>query len=174
MDRDVVDDANISSIEGWSSTLGAEGREDDRRDDIHRELRDVRELKGGDEDDGMEDEEEERAKGGSTAGGEGDDGWLALLVIVMGEVDAARGGGCERGGERDEIGKDKDGVANGFSFGRGGSLGPDDAGPSPISFPLPLGTNSESESKSKSDTSSSLSTACPSALISPSRPTPVS
>jgi hypothetical protein len=92
---------------------------------------------------------------------------------MVGEVDIARGGGgCARGGERDEIGNvgDKVGVANGFSFGRGRSLAPSGACPFSVVLPLPLGAKnvSESRSKSNSDTSISLLMACVFALITPS------
>jgi len=139
-------DENISSSEGCSSTLGAAGREDDSRDDIHRELREVSKLLcDGDDEDGMEEEEDERAKGGAASSSESPVLFGTLLMMV-GDVDVGRGG------ERVEIGQagDNDGVANGLSLGRGGSLGPvndDDASP------LPLDVSCESESRSSSDTS---------------------
>jgi hypothetical protein len=76
----------ISLIEGclwWSSTLGAEGREEERRLDIHRELRDVSVLLypwDEDDKDGTEDEDDERAIG--PAPDDGDDGSLVLTVSV--------------------------------------------------------------------------------------------
>ena len=114
----------ISLIEGclwWSSILGAEGREEERRLDIHRELRVDR--------DGMEDEDDERAI--RAAPDDGDDGSLVsavsvLMMVGVGCVDADRGGGGwgrGRGGEREANGKvgDRDGVANGLvGFGFGG------------------------------------------------------
>ena len=123
----------------------------------------------------MEDEDDEQAIGGTMASGEGEDGWLALLVIV-GQIDVARAGACEQGREHDEIEKDKDWVANGFAFGldHAGSFSLFNVGLSLVPLPLPLGMNFESESKSNSDTSSSLQTACPSALLSPWRSTSTS
>ena len=127
---------NMSSREGWASMLGAAGREEDRRDDIHLELTDVREALCG----------EEAAEWANSRGGVESGSGVLVLLVMVGDVEDGRGVGC--GGEREEIGKagDNEGVANGLNFGRGASWGPPDGGGDVSPF-------GGSESRSSSGTS---------------------
>ena len=124
---------------------------------MRRELRDVTEPPcEGKEEEGTEDVGEEREKGGGVASGRTSLVLVGALPVMVGDADLGRRGGCGQRGERVDIGNvgDSNGVANGLSFGRGGSWETDDV------FPLPLGVIGESESRSGSATSSLTTCIC--------------